>query len=316
MRETKREPNLSIPRSALVASVASSLLVAIVAFGLPAASQMPSDVLHQYRIDATGPTGATEPVMVTFPRLPGRKTHPEGHRWPVLVALHGLGEAQRGVERGFLGWNVDYQLPRAYEAMLWGRLVSGNFFGFVRREHLARINAWLATGAFEGVAVVTPYTPALLDPGQSEALARYGEWLAGPLLQQVRAQYPGLSRTKEGTGIDGVSLGGRISLEVGFRHPDVFGAVGGIQPAVRGDAARLTAMVHPEAGQRIRLVSSDGDGFLEATRALSNSLTERSIPHDLVVTPGPHDYVFNRGPGSIELLRFGEMALRPEAATD
>lgn len=299
--------------------ISLALFVALVAASsvpFRASSQIGSDVIHQYRLDVTGPTGATEPVMVTFPRLPGRKLHPDGHRWPVVVALHGLGESQRGVERGFLGWNVDYQLPRAFEAMLSGRLTSANFQGFVRPQHLSRINAWLASGGFEGVAVITPYTPALLDPSSADALARYGDWLAGPLLQQVRAQYPGLSQTNAGTGIDGISLGGRIALEVGFKHPEAFGAVGGIQPAVRGDAERLTAMVRPEAGQRIRLVSSDGDSFLEATRALSTRLAERQVPHDLVVTPGPHDYPFNRGPGSIELLRFGQMALRPESVTE
>ena len=304
------------PLASFVALSAAVALFVVSMLPVRASSQVGSELLHQYRIDVTGPSGANEPVMVTFPRLPGRKLHPDGHRWPVAGALPGLGEAQGGVERGFLGWNVDYQLPRAFEAMLSGRLTSANFQGFVRPPHLSRINAWLASGGFEGVAVITPYTPAVLDPANAEALARYGDWLAGPLLEQVRAQYPGLARTSAGTGIDGISLGGRIALEVGFRHPESFGAVGGIQPAARGDAERLTAMVRPEAGQRIRLVSSDGDSFLEATRALSERLRERRIPHDLVVTPGPHDYPFNRGPGSIELLRFGQMALRPEPATD
>lgn len=308
-----RETNRRLPRSCVVAF---ALVLASTFVGLPALSQMPSDVVHQYRIEVTGPTGAPEPVMVTFPRLSGRRTHPEGHRWPVVVALHGLGEAQRGVARGFLGWNADYHLPHAYEALFRGRLERVDLMGFVRREHLNRLNAWLATGAFEGVAVVAPYTPALLDPASAQDLARYGDWLAGPLLEQVRERYPGLSRAKEGTGIDGVSLGGRIALEVGFRHPDAFGAVGGIQPAVRGDSARLTELVHLDAGQRVRLLTSDGDGFLAATRELSAALGERGVPHDLVVSPGPHDYAFNRGPGAIELLRFGQMALRPEPATE
>lgn len=321
MREDREDP--SMPRSRVprpwVAALAMLASVACVVASLRAPSvraQLPSYMLHQYRVDVVGPTGAHEPVMVMYPRMPNRAPHPNGHRWPVVVALHGLGEAQRGVDRGAMGWSVDYALPRAYEAMLYGRLGSPEFGGFVRREHLARVNAWLRTRAFEGVAVVMPYTPAILQPDQAAERVRYSAWLAGPLLEQVRAAYPGFSRDKEGTGIDGISLGGRLSLEAGFRHPEAFGGVGGMQPAVRGDAEFLTGLVHRDAGQRIRLLSSDGDNFLVATRELATALRGRSIPHDLLVVPGPHDYPFNRGPASIELLRFAQMALHGEAVSD
>lgn len=275
-------------------------------------AQVPSPRLVQHRVDLVGPTGAREHVMVTYPRLPRRAHHPAGHRWPVVVALHGLGEARRGRARGYLGWNVDYDLPRAYDAMLRGRLEASDLGGFVRPEHLERLNAWLASRAFEGVAVVTPYTPAIAAPAQTAARIRYGDWVAGPMLAAVRRAHGGLSTAATGTGIDGVSLGGRISLEVGFRHPEAFGAVGGIQPAVRGDAERLAALVDRAADQRIRLLTSDGDGYLQATRDLSEGLDARGVPHELLVVPGPHAYAFNRGPGSIELLRFAQTALRPE----
>ena len=64
--------------------------------------------------------------------------------------------------------------------------------------------------------------------------------------------------------------------------------------------------------QRIRLLSSEEDPFLEATRALSRALGERHVTHRLTVVPGPHDYGFNRGPAGIEMLYFHDRALARE----
>lgn len=300
------------------AAVCVAGIVALGAFTLPSggaqeASAFTSTVLEQGLVDVTGPNGDAQRVAVLIPRLPGGAAHPPGHRWPVVVALHGLGEAQRGVARGFLGWSVDYGLPSVYERMLTGHVNRATFGGLVRPAHLAAVNRWLATREFEGVAVVMPYTPAILAPTQGPEREAYAAWLAGPLLTAVRAAYPGLSTTAAGTGIDGISLGGRLSLEAGFRHPEAFGAVGGIQPAVRRDARFLTGLIQPEHPQRIRLLSSDDDNFLVATQTLSATLRARRVSHELLVVPGPHDYPFNRGPGSVELLRFAQTALQPEA---
>jgi pimeloyl-ACP methyl ester carboxylesterase len=285
---------------------AAALVVGLCAFALTPAlhAQITSDVVHQYNLNVTGPTGQPERVLVTLPRLPGHALNPEGERWPLLVALHGRGEAAQGPTRGYLGWNVMYGLPRAFAALQRGRLTTADYGGFVRPQQLEQRNAQLARQRFQGIAVVTPFVPDLLAPESADALAQYEAWLAGPLLEQVRAAYPGLARTRAGTGIDGVSMGGRVSLSTGLRFPDVFGSVGGIQPAVRGDAETLSARASLEKPQFIRLVSSDGDPFLPATRALSEAFRARGVSHDLVVVPGPHDYEFNRGPGGLELLQY------------
>ncbi|MBC7172968.1 MAG: esterase [Polyangiaceae bacterium] len=240
--------------------------------------------------------------------------NPPGGRYPIVVALHGRGEAAKGPERGLLGFSVDYRLPTAFGALARGELRRADYGGLVRDSHLEAANAELARTPFRPTAIVTPYVPlGLLEQGADEARARYTAWLAGPLLDHVRSAYPGLARGRESTGIDGVSMGGRIALEAGFTHPEVFGAVGGIQAAVRGDAETLSARVDPARAQRIRLLTSDEDPYLGATRALSAALRARRIAHELVVTPGRHDYEYNRGPGSIELLRFHSSALAQEA---
>jgi hypothetical protein len=242
---------------------------------------------------------------------------PPGRRYAVLVALHGRGESLKGPSRGTLGWNVDYLLPQAYGALGRGRLERVDYRAFVTDRHLAAVNAELGSRARDGVLVVTPYVPDLLAQNvPREEMARYGEWIVNGLLPAVRRAYPQAARGRAGTGIDGVSLGGRVALEVGFAHADAFGAVGAIQPAVTGETERVATLARTagetHGAQAIRLLTSEGDPFLAATRELSTELQERRVPHSLLVLPGPHDYEFNRGPGAIELLRFGQNALASE----
>lgn len=262
-------------------------------------------------LQVTAADGSSQPVLVTWPAGVGHADAP-AERWPLVVALHGRGEAVRGVAVGHRAFHDDYALPAAFAALARGRLARADLRGHVRRAHLDAINAALRAAPFRGVAVVTPYTPDLLRGPREDELERYCAWLARPLLEQVRAALPFIARGREGTGVDGISLGGMVALEAGSRHPEAFGAVGGIQPAINGRvralAERLSAAARPT---HLRLLSSDDDPFLPVVRELSEALSSRRVEHRLVVVPGPHDYSFNRGPGVVELLRFhGEVLER------
>lgn len=290
----------------------AALLVASATLAQPAAPER-SDFVHfrELLVPARSGTGH-ERVMVTWPRRADGADHPPGERLPILVALHGRGETRGGIDAGILGWIVDYELPAAFGALGRGRLRRSDLGGYVRDEHLAARNAALASRAFGGVLVVTPYTPDLADaPSGGPEIAAYSRWLAGPVLEAVRERFDFAARTREGTAIDGVSLGGMLALEAGFGHPESFAAVGAIQPAVSERFAALAALAEP-ARQQIRLLTSDEDPFLAPTRALSDLLTARSVEHDLLVVPGPHGYAFNRGPGSVELLWFADRVLARE----
>ena len=57
---------------------------------------------------------------VSFPASRGIPDHralvyapPGSSKWPILIALHGRGEAGRGLRIGAYGWRDDYDLPRA-----------------------------------------------------------------------------------------------------------------------------------------------------------------------------------------------------------
>lgn len=245
---------------------------------------------------------------------------PAGRRAPgslaVVVALHGRAEARRGPLRGALGWLEDYGLERVFAAFEQGRLGSEHLAGMVVPEQARAISALLRRHPFRGVlAVVMPYTPDLTQaaPGAPE-IGAFGRWLVEEMLPRVRHEVPALASGAAQTGIDGVSLGGMLALEIGLRNPEQFGSVGGIQPAVQG---RIDPLAELARGWRgcLRLASSDRDPFLGPTRALAAAWRASGVQHELVEYRGPHGYAFNRGPGAIELLRFHHACFSGRAPT-
>ena len=124
----------------------------------------------------------------------------------------------------------------------------------------------------------------------------------------------GSTADRAATGIDGVSMGGRIALFVGLSHPEVFGVVGVLQPAITVEEApmisALAGAAMAKAKVLLRLVSSEEDPFLLAVRAASERMTSEGVPHELLVIPGTHGYEFNRGPGAAELLLWHERVQR------
>jgi hypothetical protein len=281
------------------------LALSVALFGSRSTRAQEDGAIQSIELRLPGVAGSTEEevVWVGWPR---GATGP----LPVLVALHGAGEARRGRGRGHLGWPRDYALGNAFEALLRGRLRSSDYGEMVDAAHLRRRNRALRSRAFAGLVVVAPYTPNLLpEPVGAPSIAAYGDWIAGPLLAAVRAR---VSCASSVAGIDGVSLGGRMSLEVGLTHRETFASVGAIQPAVRGHVPEIAALLDAAHAPALRLLSSEADPFLTATRQLSAAWT--ATPHELLVLPGPHDYAFNRGPGAIELLFFHERALASLAA--
>ena len=272
----------------------SALLVLLV--GLPMAAQ--ESASRRMAIDLRR-EGTEERAWLLMPS----GSHADGSL-RVIVALHGLGEARRGPVEGALGWLDDYALERAFGALARGRVEARDVNGWASEAQLSAMTTHLRAQPFRDVALLMPYTPDLAReaPG-SDAIGRYGAWITNELLPAARGEVPALSRDARDWAIDGVSLGGMLALDIGLRHPEAFGSVGGIQPAVRSHVEAFGALATPQT-RCLRVASSAQDPFLRATRLLSRAWTRRQIPHELVEYQGTHSYTFNRGPGSIELLRF------------
>jgi enterochelin esterase-like enzyme len=264
------------------------------------------------RFSIHGPDGGRESAVAVWPNEKRKD------RLPVVIAFHGMGESKLGADKGYRAWVDEYGLVPVYEALLTGRVTKATYGGLVRDAELERVNSELKERAFHGLFVVGVYTPNLLaEVDHPERIETFAKWVAQRLVPKIRDTFPVADAGVRKVGVDGVSLGGMVALEVGCRHPEVFGSVGIMQPAIKGREAALAerlAKAQETAPQAIRLLSSDEDPLLPVTRNLSSELRKRHVAHTLIVTPGGHDYAFNRGPGAVELLRFHEQVLRPSGA--
>jgi predicted esterase len=280
-----------------------------VSLALPLPPGRAATKIQSVRFAIHGYDGGRESALAIWPA-----DRPQNERWPMVIAFHGMGEAREGKDKGYRAWLERYGLGPAFEALLGGTLSKDTFGGLVRDDALKVLNAELKARPFRGVFVVGVYTPDLLaQVARPEKIDAFANWVATRLVPKVRDTFPVASQDPREVGVDGVSLGGMVALEVGLRYPEVFGAVGTIQPAIRGREAEFAERAAKAAAQKpqaLRLLSSDADPLLPVTRKLSEELRQQHVAHTLVVSPGGHDYAFNRGPGSVELLRFHDRALR------
>jgi enterochelin esterase-like enzyme len=241
--------------------------------------------------------------------------HEENARLPVLVALHGRGEALKGPELGARGWLTDYTLPVTVERLHRPPITLEDLHGFADDERLARLNASLAQRPYQGLIVVCPYTPDTLPADESiDKALPLARFVVDTVLPRAYRETPALG-TPESTGVDGVSLGGRAALGIGLLRPKAFAVVASLQAALRSDnsadilrRAREAKALKPDL--YVRLLTSSGDYFLKANQLLASDLNAAGIRTELVAIPGPHDYDFNRGPGGYEMLIFHDRILR------
>jgi pimeloyl-ACP methyl ester carboxylesterase len=230
---------------------------------------------------------------------------------PLVIALHGRGEAGRGLGAGARGWRDDYDVERVDARLRAGRLAKEDLGGFATEARLAELNGSLARDAYRGVVLVTPYSP--ITSGARDGAAPFVRFLDEQAIPRA-ARLMGRDPASVRCGIDGVSMGGRLALWAAILRPRRFASVGALQPAIAvADAAAFAeqlAQARQESPFALRLVSSEEDPFLDAVRALGAALGGRGVEHRVIVTPGPHDYAWNRGPGAAELLLHHERVLR------
>lgn len=270
----------------------------------PAAGDPPEGLalplrVEELRFDGTPSTRA----LVVAP--------PTGGPFPVLVALHGRGEAVRGPDAGAHGWLRDYRLDRTLAALQRGKPTREDLEGLADDAELVRLAKDLETKPYRGLVVVCPHTPDILSGARSvRAADAFADFVVDTLLPKVHASFS----TTKAVGIDGVSLGGRVALLSAARRPAAWKAVGTLQAAVREPEvaafADEIAAFRKASSARLRLLTSTDDPFRPPLAALSAELRRRELAHEHVVIGGPHDYSFNRGPGGFAMLTFHDRALR------
>lgn len=236
---------------------------------------------------------------------------------PLLILFHGLAETEReGI--GIRAWRDRYGLADAYARLIAppvARTLPNR--RYLSDARLLAINAELARTPLPDIAFVCPFTPNPFKRGTNGALLdRYADYLEHALLPAVRAATPILPGL-EHTGLDGVSLGGYVSLEVFLRKPQLFGVVGTLQgafgkPLAEVYAQRIAKIVADFGPRRVRVATTTLDPFREPAQLLARRLLERGVAATLSFNEGPHDQAFLREAGTLEMLLFQARALHAD----
>ena len=233
----------------------------------------------------------------------------------MLVLLHGLGET-KSEALGIRAWADRYGLCDAHARLRHPpvrRVLTDAVY--LTDARLAELERELARHPFRGLAVACPYTPNVFKAGPTQAvLDRYAAWLVDRLLPALTRE---LGVPSVNVGLDGVSLGGYVSLEVFLRRPRAFSSVGSLQGAFSAASAEAYAArierAFAEYGPRpLRIATSSWDPGKAASERLVELLAKRDVKATLSVPPGPHDQRFLREAGSLELLLWHDRTL-PEA---
>ncbi len=283
--------------------------------GVPLQSQslgtLPAIELHDFEARVWNEAVPQRAVIALVPRV----RRPD-QRFPLLIALHGLGETNRGCPRGAWGWVQDYALARADNRLRHPPLVRTDFEDLITPDRLRALNTGLSTRSYEGLVVLLPFTIDVRRELGGSAHQSFDRWLSTELVERARRELPVLAG-REHVGIDGISLGGLHALWTGLGHPEVFGSVGAMQAAVRTrvePVLRRYARAPRRPLQSIRISTSTEDTLRVDVEALHAALNARHIRHEFKIHVGPHDYPFNRGPGAIEMLLYHDRILRGHAA--
>jgi hypothetical protein len=239
-----------------------------------------------------------------------------GERFPLLVALGGLGETRKGIAVGASAWVKEYWLDRAMRRLREPPLRSADFQELVTPARLAALNASLAARPFRGLVVACPFTPDLWTHPSLDSAGPFARFVVAQLLPRVRAEAPALE-ARAATGIDGVSLGGRVALLSALDQPESFAAVGAMQgafvPEEIAELSRRTAEGVQRRGLQLRLITSAHDVYRPVILDLHRALVALGAAHEQLDLPGPHALRWNRGPGALEMLLWHDRALRGEA---
>ena len=238
----------------------------------PQASATPMAIITECQPEATKGcvkgerfTSALEGEQIAWIYLPPGYPQPD-HRYPVLYMFHGSNS-----EDGRQWINVGLT---------------------------AAADAGIASGALPPFIIVMPVSPLrglyMFSGGGPQS---YEAVVVNDLIPHIDQTYPTIP-TREGRAIGGLSRGAYWSLEIAFRHPDLFRAVGGHSAAL--SVATAPPGYHPYdlaaspaiRDLRIYLDTGENDYLREGPERLHALLDANGVPHTYIFNPGAHDETY------------------------
>jgi len=244
---------------------------------------------------APGPTGNVTAIAIRSAAL-GRDmpalvftpaSFDPARRYPVLYLFHGRGGDETSWMDGHLG-----QDGVGIDAIAQRLITEG------------RIRPLIIVSARIDDSYGVDSQPS--DEGYSHG--PYEQYIVDELVPAIEARYPARPDVA-GRLIGGLSMGGFAALHAAFRHPDLYGGVAGLSPAVWQGSIADRLWVYPDAAARdahdplelVRTAPIDGisvflgagdrdySWILDATAVLAERLDARGMPVTPVIVRGMHD---------------------------
>jgi len=149
-------------------------------------------------------------------------------------------------------------------------------------------------GVLPPVVLVMPYLPEPLFSGTDGGPGSYEQEFFSALLPFVEVDYM-VSSDGDQRALAGISRGAVWALEMGLRHPDAFGAVAALSPALSLNQAREAydplRLAEGLGGTtpRIYIGAGDSDSALMGAYQLRDTLRQEGAQYAFSVVPGTHD---------------------------
>jgi enterochelin esterase-like enzyme len=162
----------------------------------------------------------------------------------------------------------------------------------------------ITAGDWPPFLIVMPYVPEPLFSSTDGGPGSYEQELLEGLIPFVEANYAS-DPSATSRWLAGISRGGVWALEAGLSHPEVFGGVAALSPALAVNHSRpeydplVIASGTGPFPSRLFLSAGETDWARAATERLGGILEHAGISVSLEITPGGHE------------LRAWEGALRP-----
>ena len=245
---------------------------------------LPSTVLPSGTPEATGPTSLPGPRVALCDERGGRV------------------ERRRYDSRLVGAWiPVHLYLPPCYAERAEPYPVLFLFHGKPQDERhwqllgiIDLVEEGLQEGNIPPLILVMPYLPEPLFSGTDGGPGSYEQEFFAALLPFVESDYL-VSTDRERRALVGVSRGAVWALEMGLRHPDAFGALAALSPALSLNQAREAydpirlAEGLDDTAPRIYLGAGDSDSALMGAKQLRDILRQEGVEYAFSVVPGTHD---------------------------
>jgi enterochelin esterase-like enzyme len=152
--------------------------------------------------------------------------------------------------------------------------------------------AGILGGEWPPLLLVMPQVPEPLFSNTDGGPGSYEQELLEGLLPAIELRYPADGARRA---LAGISRGGVWALEIGLRHPETFGSVASLSPALavnrarpEYDPLRLAAGPGPFP-TRVFLSAGESDWARASTENLARLLQTAGVQPDVLLVPGGHE---------------------------